>query len=184
MPQSVQLKAISVSNLDTTFHAIIRNHLCEMKTNGLYNPLDSFIIIYINPYLSNSSGVPQGIIDSIYRTNIFPINSGSQSYKFVVVSLAADCQVFNSIINYKYRFYSKIDNYTVLILSMLKIEFGKCNDEISISICPHGHCDKLCIDNLEKTTTYIVHADEIIQAKYFDIWLRNNKLINHPRKSN
>jgi len=177
-----QLNPIFIPNLDTTFRAIVKNHLTDLEVNGHFDPIDTFVVIYILPNISTSDGVPQRIIDSIYCNNIFPLTATSNNYRLTVMSLSFGCRAFNGLLSFKYQYCSRFQDRIVLIVSDLKIEFLNTNERISIIVCTSNPCKSTCFSDLSKSTSYILNDDELVQTKYYDVWLRSNHLINHPRK--
>ena len=177
-----QIYPTSITKLDTTFRSIIANHLHELLLNGHYDPIDSFIVIYILPTIIPSDGVPQRIIDSIYHKNVFPLTPSSINYKIVVMSLPYDCSAFNTLQCFNYQYCTRVQDKIILIVSELDIDFPNANEQILIKICSVNPCEKYCVRDLNKTTTYIMNDNEITQTKFIDIWLRNMNLINHPGK--
>lgn len=180
LAQQVNISTKLITKLDTTFRLTIINHIDELERRGVRDSNDTFIIINIFPYISTANKISKTIIDSIYRKTVFPLSDTSPSYNVVVNSISSDCKAFNSILGYKYKYSAICENYQILIVSQLNIEFTNAKDENSIVVCSGPECTKDCDYKYYKYTTYVYHPTELLQSRFNTVWLKFPHSIIHP----
>jgi hypothetical protein len=119
-PNFVQIPLIEV--IDTNFHLMIDNHIEVLKENGISSK--EFIHIIVYPQVDRAHGIPENIVDSLYKENKFPPGYISAGYKIVLTTF--DPKVFKFCLyneggvgQYLY-FY---ENTTILIESPLNLSF-------------------------------------------------------------
>ncbi len=181
--QNVSFNSKLISELDTTFQLILLNHIDELKQRGKYDTTDKFIIMLVISNVSTADKVPKRILDSIYESCVFPLSSFSPSYGIIVSSVSEDCKSINSILGYKYKFCSTFDKHTIFIVSSNNIKFANVESDSTIIVCQGQDCDKDCVEDYFKYTTYIYHPEEILQSRFNTIWSKYPHSIIHPYKS-
>ena len=117
-----RITAAEIIKPDSSFLNIIKRHIYVMKKRGIKRNKNRIIVMYIQPQLSVTDGIPKNIVDSIYLYNDLSLKSNYPPRYLAAVYTYNISSLIPFRYNFKSSYFYKYNNWDIIVVSKLDIK--------------------------------------------------------------
>ncbi|MCX6272796.1 MAG: hypothetical protein NTU44_16585 [Bacteroidetes bacterium] len=156
-PLSEAFKLSLIDNLDKNFLCMLDNHINIIKADSnILRLKDGLHLFIIAPKFEYNDGIPDKMIDSLYRDNNFPPSFNSPGYSVSILSILESCPAIRILNNYPIKYGYFKNGISIIILSKLRLNLNTTGIEKIISIVPD-----------ERLSGYEAHSSYVYRSHGF-----------------